>query len=142
MAISRIRQFLLTEETDVGDPTPIDPNWRISRNRWKYKKERDMAPERMLLPRGIVIEGVWAKYEDVVCLENISLIMKPGYLTALIGPVGSGKSCILNLILGELHPFRGTAQTNGVVSYTAQEPWLFAGKLNFIIKQVYDMSMT
>lgn len=127
MAISRIRRFLLTEETDVGDPTPIDPNWRIKPNRRRYKKERDMAPERLLQPRGIWIENAWARYGNEVCLEDITLDVVPGNLTVVIGQVGSGKSCLLNMVLGELHPFKGSMHINGVISYAAQEPWLFAG---------------
>lgn len=83
----------------------------------------------MILPRGIVIESAWAKYGDELCLEDINLIVTPGRLTAIIGQVGSGKSCLLNLVLGELRPLKGSAQANGVVSYAAQEPWLFAGTL-------------
>ncbi|KAF2880617.1 hypothetical protein ILUMI_25557 [Ignelater luminosus] len=140
VAISRIRKFLLTEETDVGDPTPIDPNWRIKPNRRKYKKERDMAPERLLLPRGIWVENAWARYGDDVCLDDITLDVVPGKLTVIIGQVGAGKSCLLNMVLGELHPFKGTMYVNGVISYAAQEPWLFAGSVrqNILFGQEYD----
>lgn len=49
-------------------------------------------------------------------------------LVAIVGPVGSGKSSILNVILKELVLTGGTVEVNGKVSYASQEPWLFVGK--------------
>lgn len=128
VAVSRIQMFMLTEETDVGDPTPIDPLWRVKPDLGKYKISRDFFPERALMPKGINIVEASAKYGDVICLDNINLQVQPGKLTVVIGQVGSGKSNLLNMVLGELHPFTGTMLANGVTSYAAQEPWLFAGE--------------
>ncbi|XP_066157428.1 ATP-binding cassette sub-family C member 4-like isoform X2 [Euwallacea fornicatus] len=68
-----------------------------------------------------------AKYGESLCLENINTRMTKGQLIAIVGTVGSGKTCLLNLILGELEPFTGKLVISGVVSYASQEPWLFAG---------------
>lgn len=64
---------------------------------------------------------------EALCLDNINTQMSSGQLIAIVGAVGSGKTCLLNLILGELKLFSGKLQVSGVVSYASQEPWLFAG---------------
>lgn len=47
---------------------------------------------------GIVISNATAKWTDSQTensLENINLIVRPGRLVAIIGPVGAGKVCII-----------------------------------------------
>lgn len=46
-------------------------------------------------------------------------------LCAIVGQVGSSKSTLLNVILGELELDSGTITINGSISYASQEPWLF-----------------
>ncbi|XP_034486468.1 probable multidrug resistance-associated protein lethal(2)03659 [Drosophila innubila] len=60
-------------------------------------------------------------------LENINLQLGRRQLVAVIGPVGAGKSSLIQSILGELPADRGSLKVNGRFSYAAQEPWLFTG---------------
>ncbi|XP_008187158.1 probable multidrug resistance-associated protein lethal(2)03659 isoform X2 [Acyrthosiphon pisum] len=79
---------------------------------------------------GIVFSNASAKWTDIqTCntLENINLNIIPGRLVAIIGPVGSGKSSLLQAVLRELPLSTGKISVCGKVSYAAQEPWLFAG---------------
>ncbi|CAH1368627.1 unnamed protein product, partial [Tenebrio molitor] len=119
VAITRIKRFLLMSETTVGDPTPLSPHWK------RYSKQES---EKSGDPK-ISLINVSAKIDDEVCLQNVSLEIQPGELTAVIGQVGSGKTALLNVILGEMQPCLGNVAVNGVVSYAAQEPWLFAGSV-------------
>lgn len=66
--------------------------------------------------------------------------MEPGHLCAVIGPVGSGKSSLLNIILKELIPESGDVIVNGILSYAPQEPWLFAASVrqNILFGLPYD----
>lgn len=132
---------MTSEETDVGDPTPINPNWREKAGSLSKKEEIKKRPSlvstsisatrRVSLEEEeetyVIIKDASAKYGDTVCLSNINLDLEVAKLTAVIGQVGAGKTCLLNLILGELLPFEGTVRVKGVVAYAAQEPWLFAG---------------
>lgn len=122
VALSRIQHFMLLEETDIGDPTPLDADWKSKPDRYHIEGSYD-AKE----PVSVSIKNAYAKYGDEICLKNIEYEVYSGTHTAIIGQVGSGKSCLLNLILGELLPYEGTCRTNGVIAYAAQEPWLFAG---------------
>ncbi|XP_044267576.1 ATP-binding cassette sub-family C member 4-like [Tribolium madens] len=59
-------------------------------------------------------------------LSNINISINQGKLLAVIGPVGSGKSSLLQTILGELEVTSGDLHINGSISYASQDPWVFA----------------
>lgn len=123
VALTRIERFMFLEETEIGDPTPLDVDWKLKPDRYNTKESYNPTQ-----PVEISIKYAYAKYGDEVCLKNIVLEVQPRTHIAIIGQVGCGKTCLLNLILGELLPYEGTCKTNGVIAYAAQEPWLFAGK--------------
>lgn len=58
----------------------------------------------------------------------------------IVGVVGSGKSTMFQVILGELELDRGTLVINGKLSYAAQESWLFDASIrqNILFTEVYD----
>ncbi|KAJ8960745.1 hypothetical protein NQ318_020038 [Aromia moschata] len=126
VSVSRIQKFMMTEETVIGDPTPLDPST-------KYKLRIVLDSERRpLKPNDTAHIGIvhgMAIYADEICLEDVNLEVEPGQLTAVVGPVGAGKTCLLNLILGELPLFSGRLEARGVLSFASQEPWLFAGSI-------------
>ncbi|XP_055676611.1 ATP-binding cassette sub-family C member 4-like [Lutzomyia longipalpis] len=62
-------------------------------------------------------------------LDNICLDCKKGSLIGIVGPVGAGKSSLLQVILKELPLESGTMQTHGSLSYAGQEPWVFAASI-------------
>lgn len=64
-----------------------------------------------------------------VGIVNVDLEVEAGKLCAVVGSVGSGKSSLLQVVLGELDLDEGSALVAGVVSYAAQEPWLFEGSV-------------
>ena len=57
---------------------------------------------------GIVVENVSKNFGDFVALENVSLEVPSGSLTALLGPSGGGKSTLLRVIAGLEEPDSGT----------------------------------
>lgn len=73
-------------------------------------------------------------------IEDVSFEIKSGHFCAIIGPVGSGKSSILHTILHELEIDKGELTVNGIVSYSAQEPWLFDATVrqNILFTEEYD----
>ncbi|KAJ6635777.1 putative multidrug resistance-associated protein lethal [Pseudolycoriella hygida] len=92
---------------------------------------------------GINVKNVtarWDKENYEETLDNVNLLVQPGTLVAIIGPVGSGKSSLIQAILGELKVDKGTIDVNGVVSYASQEPWLFSGTVrsNILFGQPMD----
>ncbi|XP_023243430.1 ATP-binding cassette sub-family C member 9-like [Centruroides sculpturatus] len=63
-------------------------------------------------------------------------------LTAIVGPVGSGKSSLLSVLLGELHTLKGNVQwsSTSYVAYVPQKPWLLNATLkeNILFGQPYN----
>jgi len=62
---------------------------------------------------GIKVEGVTKRFEDFVALDDVSLEVPDGSLTALLGPSGSGKSTLLRLIAGLEEADSGIVMLNG-----------------------------
>ena len=56
---------------------------------------------------GITVVDVTKKFGDFVALEDVSVAIPEGSLTALLGPSGSGKSTLLRVIAGLEEPDRG-----------------------------------
>nr|CAD7403769.1 unnamed protein product [Timema poppensis] len=92
---------------------------------------------------GITISGVSASWEAnsiTDTLSQINLNVQPGQLCVVIGPVGAGKSSLLQAILKELPLYKGTITASSEVSYASQEPWLFVGTVrqNILFGQPYN----
>jgi sulfate transport system ATP-binding protein len=62
---------------------------------------------------GIVISNVTKRFGDFVALDDISLEIAKGSLTAILGPSGSGKSTLLRVIAGLEVPDEGTVRILG-----------------------------
>ena len=80
----------------------------------------------------VSIEDVFAKWKgesDDLTLSGINLNFKAPSVNTFIGKFASGKSSILQIILGELPITKGKIEVNGKISYASQEPWLFSSSV-------------
>lgn len=75
-----------------------------------------------------------------VALSNINLSVKKGELDCIVGRVGSGKSSILQCLLGDLYKLDGETKVNGKVAYVSQVPWIVNGTVreNILFGHKYD----
>eukprot|EP01118_Nematostelium_gracile_P016057 TRINITY_DN656_c0_g1_i1.p1 TRINITY_DN656_c0_g1~~TRINITY_DN656_c0_g1_i1.p1 ORF type:complete len:1510 (-),score=442.59 TRINITY_DN656_c0_g1_i1:26-4555(-) len=72
----------------------------------------------------------WEKDAEKAQLSELSLDIAPGKLVMVAGAVGSGKSTLVNALLGEVPIVSGTRYTQpGGISYVAQEAWIFNATL-------------
>jgi ABC-type multidrug transport system fused ATPase/permease subunit len=80
--------------------------------------------------------------EDKPALHDISLVAKPGQMTALVGPTGAGKSTLVNLLPAFYEATGGAITIDGQniattsleslrknISVVSQEPFLFNGTI-------------
>ncbi|TBU24051.1 ABC transporter [Dichomitus squalens] len=64
------------------------------------------------------------KSEETFRLKSVNLAIPKGQLTAIVGPVGSGKSSLLQGMIGEMRHAAGTVRFNGTVAYCPQSAWI------------------
>ncbi|HEY9556160.1 MAG TPA: sulfate ABC transporter ATP-binding protein [Acidimicrobiales bacterium] len=62
----------------------------------------------------IEVSGVGKRFGDFVALDDVSLSIPSGQLTALLGPSGGGKSTLLRIIAGLEHADVGRVEIEGV----------------------------
>ncbi|XP_058060711.1 probable multidrug resistance-associated protein lethal(2)03659 [Anopheles bellator] len=133
VSIDRVQEFLAQEEHD--------PNAQAAASGLHRNAPNDMVDDGSSRP-AIELQNVTASWEETTekTLKDISVKIGPGKLLAVIGPVGSGKSSLLQLLLGELPIQNGTATIYGDISYGSQEPWLFTGTVrnNILFGLPYD----
>eukprot|EP01045_Picozoa_sp_COSAG04_P027117 COSAG04_NODE_3904_length_2436_cov_2.551562_2_plen_610_part_01 len=84
----------------------------------------------------------WGSSEE--CLRGVSVTVKKGEVTALIGRVGCGKSSLLAGILGETTLTDGRVEsalaTDAPIAFVPQQPWIIAGTIreNILMGQPVD----
>jgi energy-coupling factor transport system ATP-binding protein len=67
------------------------------------------------------VEGLEHRYDGMPAVRGLSLSLRRGQITALMGRNGSGKTTLLKLIAGLLRPQGGTVQTDGRAAYVPQD---------------------
>ncbi|KAK9281952.1 hypothetical protein L1049_004861 [Liquidambar formosana] len=78
--------------------------------------------------------------EQSLVLNHVTLGLPKGFLVAVIGEVGSGKSSLLNSILGEMRLIHGSVHSSGSIAYVPQVPWILSGTIrdNILFGKEYD----
>ncbi|RLN91340.1 hypothetical protein BBJ28_00016342, partial [Nothophytophthora sp. Chile5] len=66
----------------------------------------------------------WIEDSPEMTLSGINLTLEPGTLTVVVGTVGSGKTSLVNAILGEMQQVRGSRVVRGDVAYSSQQAWI------------------
>ena len=62
----------------------------------------------------LVAQGLSVAYGDRVVIDDVSLTLEAGTLTALVGANGAGKSTLLHLLQGRLTPSAGNVACDGM----------------------------
>ena len=75
-----------------------------------------------------VSTGSGAKQKKL--LEDVTLVIEPGELVAVMGPSGAGKSTLLSLVNGQAIPSRGQVIIGGLDIHDHYE--LFRGRIGFV----------
>lgn len=59
-------------------------------------------------------------------LRKIDLKVKAGEIVAVVGGVGSGKSSLLQAMLGQMKLMEGSVKVKGTTAYVSQQSWLMS----------------
>ncbi|KAG2504685.1 hypothetical protein JM18_009527 [Phytophthora kernoviae] len=78
--------------------------------------------------------------EEIFRLEGLNLEVDRGSLVMIVGKVGSGKSSLVNAILGEMPRTSGVLEVGGRIAYVSQDTWIRNATLrdNILFEQNYD----
>ncbi|KAG5866797.1 hypothetical protein JTB14_031470 [Gonioctena quinquepunctata] len=125
ISIKRLQNFLFNEEFEYD----------------KQQNKQDSSPadgKDVIAMKDVTAK--WIRSNSDTVLNNINLKVPRGKLIAVIGPVGCGKSSLLQTLLGELDIVGGTMNIKGNYSYASQEPWVFASTIrqNIVFGDEYD----
>ncbi|MBI5359223.1 MAG: ABC transporter ATP-binding protein [Planctomycetes bacterium] len=108
-------------------------------------KDADDAITDAVLDGDIEFNNVTVMHEDkcIPSLDNFNLRIKKGTTVAIVGPIGGGKSTILNLLPRFLEPTSGEITINGIslnkialktlrgnIGYVQQESFLFSDTIS------------
>ncbi|CAH1104965.1 unnamed protein product [Psylliodes chrysocephalus] len=125
VAIRRVEEFLLNEEYRAVVKT-------------QNNNDKIFFNKTLVSLKDLTVKWNVNSKENV--LKKINFDANKGQLVGIIGPVGSGKSSLLQTILGELEVKAGSIEVNGTISYASQEPWVFASSMrqNITFGAEYD----
>ena len=95
-------------------------------------------------PRGadVEIDGVSFSYGSTLALQDVSLTVPQGTVTALVGPSGSGKSTLATLVARFADPDQGSVRIGGV-DVRAIAPNVLYRHVSFVLQdpQLLDISV-
>ena len=79
----------------------------------------------------------------VDALKNVSFDVGQGEFVAIVGGIGSGKSCLVNAILSNYHIFSQDENPiiNGEISFCPQQPWITTNTIKHNIDYILPSSM-
>ena len=125
-SIKRIEFFLSLEEYDE---TQVDSVEKTRPNYFDDNKDHGYV-----MPSGkfVLARNISAKWNQADCFDavkDLAFQIKQGSCFGICGSVGSGKSSLLQTLLGNLVVQSGELDINGKVSYASQDPWVFDGTI-------------
>ncbi|KAK6635825.1 hypothetical protein RUM44_001079 [Polyplax serrata] len=120
VSLARLTKFLVLDE--ISNVTNVS---NVSNSKGHEIKTEETKGEIKLHDA----TAQWQASSQGPALQNLSLNIKKGSLTVVVGPVGCGKSSLLQALLGELKFSEGKVSVSGSLSYCSQEPWVFASSV-------------
>ena len=106
VAVGRLTSFFTAEE--------LQSEAVISKNPTQYNGEESVRVHDATF--------TWDKNRN--CLEDINFVARKGELSCIVGRVGSGKSSMLQALLGDLWKIHGEVVVHGRTAYVAQQSWV------------------
>ncbi|KAG0290187.1 hypothetical protein BGZ96_006338 [Linnemannia gamsii] len=76
-------------------------------------------------------------------LTNINLRIPDGYLTAIVGRIGQGKSSLMSAIMGEMYKLHGSVTVYGDLACVPQQAWIINATVrdNILFGKAFDQDL-
>lgn len=127
VSLMRMKKFLLEEEYDtVKHGLLEDVGIRCKNAHFSYQSSSDDNID---------------NHSNTAVLENINIEMKNEGLHAIVGKVGSGKTTLINGLLGEAKCIHGEVYCRGSIALVSQQPFILNATLrdNILFGQPFDL---
>lgn len=102
----------------------------------------DEGTIREILRGDIELKNITVLYDDKPALKNVSFTIKAGSNTAILGPTAGGKSQLLYLLTGLIHPDSGTVEFDGknIEEYNKES---FHSQIGFVFQDsiIFNISL-
>lgn len=108
----------------------------------EYEEETDVERKEMVFDGNVEFKDIRFGYGKKEVLHGVSLYAKKGETVAIVGPTGSGKTTIVNLLMRFYDPNSGSITIDGVdstdinrrtlrdnIGMVLQDTWLFTGSI-------------
>lgn len=108
----------------------------------EYEEETDVERKEMVFDGNVEFKDIRFGYGKKEVLHGVSLYAKKGETVAIVGPTGSGKTTIVNLLMRFYDPNSGSIAIDGVdstdinrrtlrdnIGMVLQDTWLFTGSI-------------
>ena len=82
----------------------------------------------------------WTGSWNNLTLKSVSFSVEKSGLVFIAGPVGCGKTSLLNAILREIPLLDGKISCQGKIAWVSQQPWVFSGTVrdNILFGEAFD----
>lgn len=88
--------------------------------------------------RAVVLEQVDMRYENrEVILRDVNVTIRKGERVAIVGPSGSGKSSLLDILLGLVKPTAGRLLVDGLPLDSHERLWAWQTQVACVAQDVY-----
>ncbi|CAN6208441.1 unnamed protein product [Urochloa humidicola] len=133
----RLSNYLSTPEHHSSELTASS---KLSKHHFKRYSEIIHNPTAFALQNVCCSWSSSSVAEPNIVLRDISLQLQKGLFIAIVGEVGSGKSSLLNSVIGETRVVSGSINACGSMAYVPQVPWILSGSLrdNILLGKEFD----
>lgn len=142
VSMQRIEDFLLLPEGKTSKSEKINCGFTLDSNEMasplKIIQSNEHSQAKCVKFKNVTAK--WKLTDSQSGISDMSFEIYEKQMIAISGPVASGKTTILLVILRELEIDGGEFIVNGSLSYSSQEPWIFDATIrqNILFNEPFD----
>jgi ABC-type multidrug transport system fused ATPase/permease subunit len=137
-AVIRIQQGLLGIRVGTAAAKPtIELIEKLASDSPLIEADDNLQTDHKNFSAEIYIDNIKVEYQEnnITALKNLSLNVEKGTFVAIVGPTGSGKTTLVDTILGIIQPTKGSVEISGETPSAAIRMW--PGAMSYVPQQIH-----